>query len=548
MNKQFLGMAIAVAIGVGGGAYLDQLPLSSLMGSEVAEAAAPVEQQGDKPLFYRNPMNPAITSPVPAKDEMGMDYIPVYPDKPKAERKPLFYRNPMNPAITSPVPAKDEMGMDYIPVYADDDGSSDEPAGTVKIDPVVVQNIGVRTVRVEPRDLARVVRANGRITLDEGRMSRIHPRADGWVEKQFVARVGDPVKKGEPLLALYSPQLVSTQQEYLLALENQRALAGSPYPDIRNGAQELLESAAERLRLLNMPESEIRQLKRDGTIRRAVSVASPATGVVLTVGAREGQYVMPATELYMVADLSRVWLLADVYEYELPWIKAGDRARARITGLDQEFVGTVSYIYPFAEARTRTVKVRLEFDNPHGLLKPDMYADVAIGADTRYQALVVPSEAIVRSGSREQVFVVRGEGKYEPRPVTLGYSADGFVEVRSGLKAGERVVNSALFLIDSDSKLREATAKMMEAARAPAPAADNASMAGMEMGGLSMDAMSMEGMEMDGLSMEEMSMEEMSMESMSMEAMSLEGVSGDGMSMDAMSLEQQAPQGAHTHD
>ncbi|WP_207063950.1 efflux RND transporter periplasmic adaptor subunit [Motiliproteus sp. SC1-56] len=527
MNKSVLSMGVMFLLGVGGGVGLSYyLPL--LTGDNGATAPASGEVKGDKPLFYRNPMNPAITSPVPAKDEMGMDYIPVYPEKPAAEKKPLFYRNPMNPAITSPVPAQDEMGMDYIPVYADgDSGGSDEPAGTVKIDPVVVQNIGVRTVAVTQQDLAKSVRASGRVTVDEGRMARLHPRTEGWVEKQFAARIGDSVRRGDDLLQLYAPQLVTSQQEYLLALENHKALVNSDYADIRNGAKELVESAYQRLRLLDMPEHEIRELRVRGVPSRTVSIESPFDGVVLSIGAREGQYIMPNTELYMLADLSKVWLLADVYEYELPWVRVGDKATARITGLgDRQFVGSVSYIYPYAEAKTRTVKVRIEFDNPDGLLKPDMFASVTIGADAQQQALVIPSEAVVRSGSREQVFVVRGEGKYEPREVTLGYSSDGLVEVRSGLKLGERVVNSALFLIDSESKLREATAKMMEASQAPANS--DLSMDGMDMGGLSMDGMSMDGMSMDGMNMDELSMDRMSMDGMNMQGMSMDAALGDG--------------------
>ncbi|WP_210395673.1 efflux RND transporter periplasmic adaptor subunit [Motiliproteus sediminis] len=522
MNKSVFGMAVTLLLGIGGGLGLSYyLPMMNGAGDAAATASSSSDEAGNKPLFYRNPMNPAITSPVPAKDEMGMDYIPVYADKPKAEKKPLFYRNPMNPAITSPVPAQDEMGMDYIPVYADDDGGSDEPAGTVKIDPVVVQNIGVRTVAVEQRDMAKTVRASGRITVDESRMARLHPRTEGWVEQQRVARIGDSVMRGDELLQVYSPQLVNSQQEYLLALENLKALEGSDYADIRNGARELVDSAYQRLRLLDMPEHEIAELRRRGKVSRQVSIESPVDGVVLSIGAREGQFIMPNTELYMLADLSKVWLLADVYEYELPWVRVGDQATARITGLgDRRFTGTVSYIYPYAEARTRTVKVRLEFDNPDGELKPDMFAQVRIGAAERQQALVIPSEAVVRSGSREQVFVVRGEGKYEPREVELGYSSDGLVEVRSGLKLGDRVVNSALFLIDSESKLREATAKMMEASQAPAGDASldmgDMDMSGMDMGGLSMDGMQMDSMSMDGMSMDQAASDQLSMESMSL--------------------------------
>ncbi len=532
MNKTLLATTIALVIGVGIGGGLSQLQpelLGRALGvAETASAHVSATAEAERPLFYRNPMNPAITSPVPAQDEMGMDYIPVYAEKKPVKSEPIFYRNPMNPAITSPVPAQDEMGMDYIPVYADDSSdSSDEPSGTVKIDPVVVQNIGVRTVTVEQRDLVKQVRATGRISIDESRMARIHPRTEGWVEHQLVSRVGDPVRKGDELVQIYSPQLVTTQQEYLLALDNLAALKDSSYVDIRQGAQEMVDSSYQRLRLLDMPEHEIKLLKRSGKISRAVSIESPFDGVALTVGVREGQYIMPKTELYMLADLSKVWLLADVYEYELPWISIGDIASMKVTGMEgHHFQGTVSYIYPYAESNTRTVKVRVEFDNPDGLLKPDMFADMTIGADARPGAIVVPTEAIVRSGSREQVFVVRGAGKFEPREVDLGYSSDGWVEVTSGLRAGEQVVNSALFLIDSESKLREATAKMMEVSQAE-PASDELSLDGMSMGDLSMDSMSMESMSMNDLSMDSMSMDQPSMDDLSMDSISMDAASMD---------------------
>ncbi|MEH6472776.1 MAG: efflux RND transporter periplasmic adaptor subunit [Halopseudomonas sp.] len=533
MNKTAITAVVALALGLSIGAGRPWLE-STLFGHDIdiLPQASANEPAAERPLFYRNPMNPAITSPVPAQDEMGMEYIPVYPEKKAAKAEPLFYRNPMNPAITSPVAAQDEMGMDYIPVYADDagDSASDEPSGTVKIDPVMVQNIGVRTVLVEQRNLVKQIRATGRITVDDSRMTRIHPRTEGWVEKQFISRVGDSVRKGDELLQLYSPQLVTSQQEYLLALENLEALKESRYVDIRTGAEEMLNSSYQRLLLLDMPKHEIKELQQSRQVRRAVSIESPFDGVALSVGTREGQFVMPKTELYMLADLSKVWMLADVYEYELPWIAIGDTASMKVTGMrDKQFEGTVSYIYPYAESKTRTVKVRIEFDNAEGLLKPDMFADITIGADARPNAVVVPNEAIVRSGSREQVFVVRDVGKFEPREVELGYSSDGWVEIRSGLQAGERVVSSALFLIDSESKLREATAKMMEALQAEEPDA-----------GLSLEGMSMDSMSMDELSMDELSMDGSTLDGMSMDTLSMDDLSMDQMSMDPLPQSQQS--------
>ncbi len=501
-NKRGIVLAVVVALAAGaGGGYW-------LAARKDADPGAGTVEAERKPLFYRNPMNPAITSPVPAKDEMGMDYIPVYAEeeKPK-ERKPLFYRNPMNPAITSPVPAKDEMGMDYIPVYADDEGDADEPAGTVRIDPVTVQNIGVRTARVTRGTLAHQVRAVGRIAYDETRLARLHPKTEGWVESMRVERTGEQVAQDVILLSIYSPQLVSSQEEYLLALKNRETLAQSPFEDIRRGAEELVKSARKRLELLDMPAHQIRELEQTGRIKKKIHIHSPFTGIITRVGVREGQFVEPATELYRVADLSRVWVLAEVYEYELPWIREGDEAEITVASLPGErFTGRISYIYPYLENKTRTVRVRLELDNPDGLLRPATFANVTITAGALEDALLVPSEAIVRTGKREMVFVVREPGKFEPREVVPGLSADGMTQILEGVKAGEEVVTSAQFLIDSESKLREATAKMMEALGQGDALVDP----DMDMSDMSLD--------------EEMNMDDMSLDDdMGMDGMSLDG-------------------------
>ncbi|MBI1424290.1 MAG: efflux RND transporter periplasmic adaptor subunit [Gammaproteobacteria bacterium] len=391
-----------------------------------------------------------------------------------AARKPLFYRSPMNPAITSPVPAKDEMGMDYVPVYADDQQNAAGPAGTVKIDPTVVQDIGVRTAKAERTVLSRHVRTVGLVALNEERVARLHPKYDGWVQQLFVDKTGEKVKKNTMLLSIYSPQVVATEDEYLLALANREKLQQSPFADVREGAASLLHSSRERLQLFDMPAHQLRQLERTRKAIHAVHIHSPFDGVVMNIGAREGARITPDTELYVIADLSRIWVLADLYQDDLPWVHVGDTAKMQVNGIPgRTFSGKVAFIYPYFEAKTRTVKVRLEFDNPDMLLKPEMYANVDILADKQVNAIAVPSEAIVRSGTGAQVFVERAPGKFEPRKVTLGVSSDGQTQILSGLEAGETVVTSSEFLIDSESKLREATAKMMEPKQpaAPAPAA-----------------------------------------------------------------------------
>ncbi len=385
------------------------------------------------------------------------------PETSNAKRKVLFYRHPMNSEVTSPVPAKGSMGMDYIPVYEAVENQK-TPTGTVTIDGVTVQNISVRTAKAFQTTLSHTVRAVGRVAYDEERMVHLHPKTEGWIEKLYVDKTGQRVKKNTVLLSIYSPQLVASQQEYILALNNLKALEKSPIADIRRGAEELVNSSLERLKLLDVPNHQLRDLERKHTIKKGLHIHAPADGIVMKIGAREGQFVTPATEIYMIADLSKVWVLVDIYEHELPWVQQGDSVEMQLAGIPgKTFTGHLAYIYPYAEAKTRTIKVRLVFDNPNLLLKPEMFAEVTIHANKQVNAVVIPSEAVIRSGSRNQIFVVRAPGKFEPRLVTLGLASDGKVAVIKGLQQGEVVVTSAQFLIDSESKLREATAKMLEA-------------------------------------------------------------------------------------
>ena len=453
-NLIVVSMAAALVAGLAGGYWFATARHGA---GEHVEA----RETGRKVLFYRNPMDPAITSPVPAKDHMGMDYVPVYADEETGDRQVLFYRNPMNPEITSPVPAKDHMGMDYVPVYADAEGAG--PPGTVSIDPVTVQNIGVRTVTASRIDLARDINTVGRVVYDEQRIARLHPKIQGWIEKLRIGTTGQTIGRDEILLSIYSPQLVSSQQEYLLALKNFETLSASPFEDVRRGAAELVDTSLERLRLLDVPQHQLEMLQRDREVMKLLHIHSPVGGVVVNVGAREGQYVTPETELFMIADLSSVWVMVDIFEDESPWVSVGDRADMRVTAVPgRTFEGRLTYINPYAESKTRSIKARLEFENPDRLLKPDMFADVTIHASPRQGVVAIPSEAIVRSGLREQVFIAQGGGKFEPRPVEIGQTGGGYTEIRSGLQPGDEVVVSAQFLIDSESKLREAVRKMQE--------------------------------------------------------------------------------------
>jgi Cu(I)/Ag(I) efflux system membrane fusion protein len=389
--------------------------------------------------------------------ESGVSHVQTDETKPE----PLFYRHPMNPEVTSPVPAKDNMGMDYIPVFADDDETG--PDGTVSIDPVTVQNIGVRTAVAEAGTISREIHTLGRVDYDEQRITRLHPKTQGWIEELRIGTTGEAIDNDEILLSIYSPQLVSSQREFLLALNNLETLGKSPFEDVRRGAAELVDTSLERLRLMDVPEHQIQELKESREVTKLLHIHSPANGIVVNVGIRKGQFVTPQTEMYMIADLSSVWVFVDIFEEELPWVRVGDEAEMRVSAVPGTVLtGKLTYIYPYQESKTRTIKARLEFDNKDLLLKPNMFADVTIHASPRKNVVKVPSEAIVRSGLREQVFVVRAPGKFEPRPVEIGLSGGGFTEIRSGISDGDKVVVSAQFLIDSESKLREAAAKMRE--------------------------------------------------------------------------------------
>jgi membrane fusion protein, copper/silver efflux system len=448
-----------------------------------------------------------------------------------SERQPLFYRSPMNPTVTSPVPAKDAMGMDYVPVYADGDSQDKDVAGTVRVDPVITQSIGVRTVVARRTSLTRAIRAVARVDFDEERMTRLHPKIEGWIEELRVDKTGETVEEDAILLSVYSPKLVSTQQEYLLALKNREALQSSPIDEIRRGAEELAASSRERLQLFDVPEHQIRELEQSGKIQKNLHIHTPVGGTVINIGAREGQFVTPRTELYMIVDLSRVWVFADIYEYELPWVQVGDKVEMTLTGIPgRTFTGELDYIYPYAESRTRSVKVRLVFDNPELLLKPEMFAEVVIQSDKVVDTIVIPSEAVIRSGQSDRVFVVRAPGKFEPTAVKLGFQSAGQVVVLEGLEDGDEVVVSGQFLVDSESSLREATQKMMEV-QATEPAN------GTDMDGMEMDPEPVDGADMDGMDMNPEPANSMDMDGMDMGDMDMGSEPANSMDMDGMDMD-----------
>jgi Cu(I)/Ag(I) efflux system membrane fusion protein len=310
------------------------------------------------------------------------------------------------------------------------------------------------------KPLEKVIRTVGRVDYDEKRLVTISPKIGGWIEDLYVDFTGKFVQQGEPLLTIYSPELVSTQEEYLLALRAKKDLVKSPFSEVAGSGNSLAESARRRLKLWDISDDQVKALEESGQPRKTLTLYSPFSGTVLEKAAYKGMSVMPGMSLYKLADLSVVWLYADIYEYELPFIRLGQEAAIQLTYLPGEtFRGKAIYIYPSLNPETRTAKVRFEFPNPHGKLKPEMYANVEIKVQLG-RKLAVPEGAIIDTGLRQMAIVDKGSGYFEPREVKVGSKVENYYEVIKGLKTGERVVTSANFLIDSESKLKEAMGGM----------------------------------------------------------------------------------------
>ncbi|OHC73097.1 MAG: efflux transporter periplasmic adaptor subunit [Rhodocyclales bacterium RIFCSPLOWO2_02_FULL_63_24] len=392
-----------------------------------------------------------------------------------APRKLLYYRNPMGLADTSPVPKKDSMGMDYIAVYeGEDEGVA---AGEVKISTEKVQKLGVKTEPAALRELARQVRAAGRVEIDERRLHTVAPKFEGWVERLHVNATGQPVAKGQPLFEVYSPELVSAQREYVVAAKGVAALkdAGA---EMQSGMRQLSEASLLRLRNWDISEEQIKALAAGGEAKRTLTFRAPTGGVVLEKKAIAGMRFMPGEMLYQIADLSAVWVLADVFERDIGMLKVGQKVKLGINAYpDKSFVGTLAYIYPTLKAETRTIPVRIELANPGGLLKPAMYASVELAVGAREQRVTVPLSAVIDSGARQIVLIDKGAGRFEPRQVKLGARSDSHVEIMEGVRDGEPVVVAANFLIDAESNLKAAVGGFGHAAHgatatpAAAPAA-----------------------------------------------------------------------------
>jgi membrane fusion protein, copper/silver efflux system len=411
-----------------------------------------------QPLYYQDPDGKPFYSATPHKAPDGHAYTAIFTDpaaqsdatrvnlaaKPAAaDHRVLYYRNPMGLPDTSPVPKKDSMGMDYLPVYADD-ASQNDPPGTVRVSAGRIQTLGVTSEPVTLISAAgRTVRATGALQFDERGLATVTTRVSGWIDHLVVAATGDPVRRGQVLAMIYSPDAVASEKEYLVA---------------SNVGYAIGEASEQRLNALGVPDDEIERLQRTHHVSHTIAVLAPEDGVVIDKPVQEGMRINAGDPLYRTADLSDIWLIAQVQEQDLGEIKPGDRASASFVAFPgRTFEGRVDFIYPTLAPETRTGRVRIVLPNPDGLLREQMYATVAIDAASHGQpALMVPESAVLDNGTKQVVLLDLGKGRFEPRSVRLGFRNDGAVQVLSGLKAGDRVVTGANFLIDAESNLRAA--------------------------------------------------------------------------------------------
>ncbi len=459
MNR--LLAVLAVALALGGGYWFGRQsvpPPAPPVADHSGHVAAQVAQERAI-LFYQHPDGRPDYSPVPKKDEQGRDYTPVHADpepvlrsEPTAKGKVLYYRNPMGLADTSPVPKKDSMGMDYVPVH-----EGDADGGTLKLGLDKVQKLGVRTETARLGTLSRSIRAVGTVVVDERNLHVVAPKFEGYIERLNVNQTGQPVTRGQTLMEVYSPDLVLAQNEYLLALQGAKALENAS-PEARESTRALAEGALSRLRNWDISAAQIERLRQGGPPSRTLALASPASGVVLEKRAVQGMRFMPGEALYQIADLSTVWVNAEVFEQDLAMVTVGQAATVTFNALPgMSFTGKVTFLYPTVTEQTRTAKLRIELPNPQRHLRPALYGTVELAAPVAGRPVVlVPDSAVLDSGTRQAVLVERGEGLYEPREITVGARAGGLIEVRQGLAEGEKVVVRANFLIDAESNLRAA--------------------------------------------------------------------------------------------
>lgn len=431
-GKIILPLAIALLTGLAGGVLISKY---TTFGQNTIKPTGVNQSTEKEILYWVAPMDPDYRRDEPGKSPMGMDLVPVYAEEEK-EPEILYWVAPMDPAFRRDKPGKSPMGMDLVPVYAEEGADSD----AVHISAAVEQSLGVRTSKAERRSLWRKVEATGYVGFDETRVSQINLRTEGWIERLLVKNEGERVKKGQLLFEFYSPQVVNAQKEYVQAKR-------------RNDAR-MSGAAEEKLLALGMVQDDIRRLAKTSKVTNTVQVLAPQDGTVTSLNVKEGIFVKPATEIMSLADLSSVWLQAEVFESQADWVMESQSAEARFNYLPGEvFSGRVDYVYPVLDPKTRTLQVRLRFDNPDERMKPNMYARVTIFGKSHPGALSIPREALIRGQDVDRVVVALGNGKFTVHEVVSGIESGSWVEIVAGLQAGDEVVTSAQFLIDSEASL-----------------------------------------------------------------------------------------------
>jgi Cu(I)/Ag(I) efflux system membrane fusion protein/cobalt-zinc-cadmium efflux system membrane fusion protein len=430
-------------------------------GQEGSPPSAETASTSESAELYSCAMHPNVVQEGPGTCPIcGMELTPVRgagspaaaasPKAASGERKIKYWVAPMDPTYISDKPGKSPMGMDLVPVY-EDQAPAESASGAVSINPMVVQNMGVRIEPARRQTVFRHVRTFGEVEVGEDQISVVNLRFSGWVERIHVDKTGDPVDRGQTLFEIYSPELVAAQQEYLLARRTQ------------GGGSDLARSARRKLDLWGLAERDIASIAKSGKVRRTFPIRSPRSGYVLHKNVVEGARVKTGEDLYSVADLSHIWVTAEVYEFDAPWVEVGQPAQMELSYEEGKVLeGKVAYIYPTLNEVSRTLTVRLEFENPDMRLKPGMFATVYIQFRRMDDVLAIPTEAILDSGRRKIVFVSVGDGHFEPREIVTGLTGDHHMtEVLSGIVPGEQIVVSGQFLIDSESQLQEAIRKML---------------------------------------------------------------------------------------
>lgn len=362
----------------------------------------------------------------------------------KADKKILYWVAPMNPNYRRDKPGKSPMGMDLVPVY---EGSDSVSSGTITISPTVEHNLGVKIAKVKIMDLSREIHTVGYVTVDEHKIEHIHTYTDGWIKKLNVKTLGEAVTKGQLLLELYSPTLNNAQDEFLLALKNKNTL--------------LQKAGEKKLITLGMTQLQINQLKKTRQAKSLVKIYATQSGIVSKLNVREGMFVKPDKDIMTLEDLSTIWMIAEVYERQANWVSVGQPAMATVTYMPgNAWKGKVDYVYPELDSKTHTLRVRLVFPNPKLTLKPKMYANVRIFSQTLKNQMTIPRNALIRTGDGDRVIVSLGKGQFKATPVKIGIESGDYYQVLSGLKANDRIVTSAQFLIDSESNLKAGLSRM----------------------------------------------------------------------------------------